>query len=190
MNELNLVTNENGVAMTTSLKIAEVFGKEHKTVIRSIKNIIKKNPELSDCFTESFYINLQNKKQPMYNLTTKGKEVLENAYKYNVRSARLEYKILNEIKDFCDKFNIKYECQYRVLNYKIDMYIPDINLAIEIDEIEHNQKIIYDEQREKDIVSEIHCSFFRIKESDNKSIGTILGEFVDTYIRIKKSRVA
>ena len=30
MNDLVLVTNENGVAMTSSLKIAEVFEKEHK----------------------------------------------------------------------------------------------------------------------------------------------------------------
>ena len=37
MNDLVLVTNENGVAMTSSLKIAEVFGKDHGKVLRSIR---------------------------------------------------------------------------------------------------------------------------------------------------------
>ena len=37
MNEMILVTNENGKAMTTSLKIAEVFGKRHDDVIRKVR---------------------------------------------------------------------------------------------------------------------------------------------------------
>ena len=43
MNDLVLVTNENGVAMTSSLKIAEVFDKEHKNeYINSLEQITSK----------------------------------------------------------------------------------------------------------------------------------------------------
>lgn len=34
-----LVTLENGKAMTTSLKVAEVFGKRHDAVVRDIRNL-------------------------------------------------------------------------------------------------------------------------------------------------------
>lgn len=64
MNEMILVTNENGKAMTTSLKIAEVFGKRHDDVIRKIRE--KTNLFGLRNFTESSYINSQNKEQPMY----------------------------------------------------------------------------------------------------------------------------
>lgn len=64
MNEMILVTNENGKAMTTSLKIAEVFGKEHSKVMRSIKE--KSHLFGQANFGESYYINSQNKEQPMY----------------------------------------------------------------------------------------------------------------------------
>ena len=64
MKNLVLVTNENGVAMTSSLKIAEVFGKEHRTVLRNIRE--KESLFGQSNFVQSYYINDQNKKQPMY----------------------------------------------------------------------------------------------------------------------------
>ena len=64
MKDLVLVTNENGVAMTSSLKIAEVFGKEHKDVLKAIRNKSKLFGQRN--FAQSYYINNQNKKQPMY----------------------------------------------------------------------------------------------------------------------------
>jgi len=41
----DLVTTHNDVPMTTSLKVAEVFGKEHKHVMRDIREL--------DCSEES-----------------------------------------------------------------------------------------------------------------------------------------
>ena len=64
MKDLVLVTNENGVAMTSSKKIAEVFGKDHDKVVRSIKS--KMNLFGSANFGESYYVSEQNKKIPMY----------------------------------------------------------------------------------------------------------------------------
>ena len=64
MNDLVLVTNENGVAMTSSKKIAEVFGKEHKTVLRNIREKLHLFGRHN--FAPSSYVNEQNKEQPMY----------------------------------------------------------------------------------------------------------------------------
>ena len=59
-----LVTNENGKAMTTSLKIAEVFGKEHKDVLRKIKEKFSLFTERN--FTLSEYEDSTGRKLPMY----------------------------------------------------------------------------------------------------------------------------
>lgn len=63
---LDLVTiNENHQAVTTSVKIAEVFSKEHRNVIRAINNIIGDLRNLEDGgqlnFEQTSYINLQRK---------------------------------------------------------------------------------------------------------------------------------
>ena len=71
-----LVTVENNQAVTTSLKVAEVFGKTHYNVLQSIREL-----ECSSDFQElnfqfSFYLrklpNNAMKKEPMYYLTRDG----------------------------------------------------------------------------------------------------------------------
>lgn len=164
--------------MATSLDIAEMFGKNHKNVLRRIRDLLKKTPELSELFILSEYTSVQNKRLPMYRLTARGEELLIDVFKYNIKNARFEYKVLNEIEDCLDVIGINYKEQYAVSGYRTDLYLPDYNVVVEIDEIEHKYKCDYDTKRERDIVSEIGCKFFRVKESDNKSIGVIVGEFL------------
>ena len=71
-----LVFLQNDEALTTSLKVAEVFEKPHNDVLKSIRALIsdleglgKKSP--SSMFQESTYINSQNKQQPMYFMNQK-----------------------------------------------------------------------------------------------------------------------
>lgn len=79
----DLVEIENGQPVTTSLKIAELFGKEHKHVIRDIRDRIL--PNVSDDFGQSnfgqsSYQNEQNKRQPMYYLTRDGFTMVAMGY--------------------------------------------------------------------------------------------------------------
>ncbi|WP_018123391.1 Rha family transcriptional regulator [Desulfovibrio oxyclinae] len=53
----DLVTVENGKAMTTSLKVAEVFGKRHDAVLRDIRNLVGKGVHN---FVETPYVHPQN----------------------------------------------------------------------------------------------------------------------------------
>lgn len=69
----NLIqVNSNNTPITTSLKIAEVFGRQHKNVMRAINQMYmpKNFRELN--FEPSSYTNEQNKEQPMYNITKDG----------------------------------------------------------------------------------------------------------------------
>ncbi len=69
---MELVKIENGQLLTSSLIVAEVFGKEHKNVLQAIENV-----ECSEQFSRlnfqlSEYTNSRGKKYPCYAITEKG----------------------------------------------------------------------------------------------------------------------
>ena len=140
--------------MVNSCDIAKKYGKRNSDVNRAINNLIKKNPELSKHFIKSSYVSSRGRCEKQFEMDNVGANILTNKFKYNVRSARFEYKYLNEIEDFLNLMNINYIEQYQVGNYMIDLYIPKFNLAIEIDEKEHRYKEKYDRIRQKHIEGE------------------------------------
>ena len=69
----DLVFIENGErALTTSLLIAERFGKKHDFVLRSIRNMECSDDFRLSNFAESDYTNKQGRRQPMYLITHDG----------------------------------------------------------------------------------------------------------------------
>ena len=71
-----VVTEYNGVPVTTSQAVADQFGKSHKNVLRDIQRIIEQleNSESGREFSQSnfgsaFYQDSMNRKKPMYLLT-------------------------------------------------------------------------------------------------------------------------
>lgn len=76
------VHQDNGVLVTTSRNIAEVFGKEHYNIMRDIEDVIKKcSPEFGALnFEGSSYKTTQNKEAPMYLLTKDGAMMLIMGY--------------------------------------------------------------------------------------------------------------
>lgn len=73
--DLVLVQDDN--ILTTSLKVAEVFEKDHGHILRDVRNLINQmeglsNFGLSSMFIEGTYTNQQNKQQPMYYLNRDG----------------------------------------------------------------------------------------------------------------------
>lgn len=74
MNEI-VFRGANDQAITSSLLIAEKFGKEHKNVMQSIRNLIggtAENSAIVEMFQESRYLNEQNKEQPMFLMNRDG----------------------------------------------------------------------------------------------------------------------
>lgn len=79
MTELIKITEQNKM---TSLFLAEITGKEHRHLLRSIREMESAWIELGQPnFTQSSYLNSQNKQQPMYELTKT--ESLYIATKFN-----------------------------------------------------------------------------------------------------------
>ena len=58
---------------------------------------------------------------------------------------------------------IPFEFQKRIANFKIDLFLPAHNLAIEIDEHAHSDRdVAYEGIREQRIREELGCKFIRI----------------------------
>ena len=158
--------------MVNSRDIAKNYGKRNPDINRAINNLLAKNPELSEHFIESTYISSRGRCEKQFELDDIAVDILTNKFKYNIRSARFEYKYINEIQDFLNVMSIEYIPQYPVDNYRIDLYIPKYNLAIEIDEEEHKYKRDYDKIRQKYIEKLIHCVFIRVHEGE--SCGSVI----------------
>ena len=75
--------------------------------------------------------------------------------------------MLQSIKDAFEGENM--QTQYSVLGYKIDLYFHEYKLAIEVDELGHNDgNIDYEIQRQKAIEKELGCVFFRSNLNQEK----------------------
>lgn len=81
MNELK-ITSHNGRQVIDSREVAEMVGKPHNDLMKSIRNYCEHlgqgNFSQSDFFIESTYKNAQNKTQPCYLLTKKGCDMIAN----------------------------------------------------------------------------------------------------------------
>lgn len=68
-----LVFSSGSKVLTNSVLVAKNFGKEHKNVIRTIRDLMTaQNSAVLGMFEESTYLNEQNKKQPMFVMNRDG----------------------------------------------------------------------------------------------------------------------
>ena len=72
-----------------------------------------------------------------------------------------EQTVINLVKDAFEGENM--QTQYTALNYRIDLYFHEYKLAIEVDELGHNDRNINDEiERQRALERELNCVFIRI----------------------------
>lgn len=94
----NLVSKRNNQVITTSLAVAEVFGKEHKNITRDIKNLIAQNGAVEKMFAESVYRNERNREYPMYYMNRDGFSLLAMGF---TGKKAVEFKL-----KFIEQFNL------------------------------------------------------------------------------------
>lgn len=84
---------ESDQPLTNSKLVAEVFGKEHRDVTKAIRNLLKgsaQNCAVLEMFSESTYLNEQNKLQPMYVMNQDGFTLLAMGF---TGSKAMEFKL-------------------------------------------------------------------------------------------------
>ena len=104
--------------------------------------------------------------------------------KFIIKS-RKEINFLDKLEKVLEPFG--YECirQHSILNYKIDLYIKDINIAIEYDENGHSGYTYEQhEGRQKEIEKKLGCKFIRVTDNnpDEYNIGLVFKEMVKHHI--------
>lgn len=94
MNEL-VINNNKGESITTSLIVAEVFGKEHKNVLRDIESLNCSIEFSLLNFEPSEYTNERGKTYPMFNMTKNGFSMLVMGYT-GIKAFEFKEKFINE----------------------------------------------------------------------------------------------
>ena len=139
MNDL-VFKGQNDQVITTSLKVAEVFGKRHNDVLKSIRNLTSaQNCAVLKMFETSSYVNEQGKEQPMFIMNRDGFTLL--AMGFNGEKA-LEFKV-----KYIEAFN-KMEAELKSQQTKqlsaAESLLQSVQLLVaherQIEILEHNQK--------------------------------------------------
>lgn len=93
------------IAMTDTLKVAEVFGKRHDNIIQTVKNLDCSDEFRLLNFQASYYLNEQNKRQPKFNMTQEGFTFLVMGFRGKKAAAFKEayIKQFNEMREWISK---------------------------------------------------------------------------------------
>ena len=93
----NLVSEVEGKLVTNSLLVANKFGKEHRNVMQSIRNLTAENSAVKNMFVETDYVNSRGQVQPMFVMNRDGFSLLVMGF---TGSEALKFKI-----EFIEAFN-------------------------------------------------------------------------------------
>lgn len=96
MNDIVFQGSE-GQPLTNSMLVAEKFGKEHKSIIRVIRNLTAQNCAVKSMFVETTYLNGKQQEQPMYIMNRDGFTLLTMGF---TGQKALQFKL-----DYIDAFN-------------------------------------------------------------------------------------
>lgn len=159
-------------------------------------------------FKESSYRDSQGRAQPCYSLDSQGVKYImdscrcrdkialanvfnsmSNGEEISICKNKPEYEFIGGIIHILKQFGIKeFKTQYPVknsknTNYRIDLYLPELNVAIEYDENNH-KGYTYEQQegRQKYIKNKLCCTFIRVSDKNDifYNIGYVLRELSDS----------
>ena len=96
------------------------------------------------------------------------------------RYVRKETEIVGFVQDVLTQMMVPFEFQKNVNNFRIDLYLPDQKLAIEIDEHNHaDRDPSYEKEREMYIKAQLGCKFLRINpDSEGFKLSTCIGRIM------------
>lgn len=148
--------------LTSSLELAEQFGKRHSQVLRDLREMAKTHDH---SIIESSVERVNNLgfvvKSPCIMIDEDMHDKIVR--RYNGIKLQLSAKEKIALDTIEQVLNIKLKRQFHVLGYRIDGYDPVNNVAYEIDESHHKHQVTDDMIRQRRIENELGCRFVRVK---------------------------
>ena len=177
--EINRMITENEKEFEEGIDILNLLATEktHEEINKIFDLSIPKN-------TKNFFILSASGFSKLFSIKknrSKVGKILEKYFKTSTNTqmkfARKELRFLSNLKDALEVFNYEYKEQFQVLKYRIDLYIPELKVAIEYDENDHiGYSFEAQEGREEKIKKELKCEFIRLsdKRSDGANIAIVI----------------
>lgn len=183
-----ILQNKNGKILASSRDVAERFGKRNSEVNRTIKNLIMANPETKKHFIVSKYKSSRGRYENDYLLDETGLNLLNFKFGFSLMSPRFEIKFQNLLQELF--LGLKIIHQYFINGYKLDFFIPDLNMIIEYDEDHHKYTSEQDHNRMNIIIDTMYNMIKMNKplyEEDTNLRKTLLkNPNLFSVIRVKK----
>lgn len=166
--------------------VAKEFQLTHNTIVKWIRYAIKHYPQLNDSFEQAV-----DNKRTVYIIDEAGYDYLCNRFK-GIKPVTRESEFKDTLIPFLNAMGYEVEYQKTILQYRVDFYIPVLNIVIEHDEEYHRQAKVsqYDIKREAAIKDCLHCEFVRIpaKYDYIVALGYIATKIVEKCLEIKDRR--
>ncbi|WP_462270995.1 Rha family transcriptional regulator [Ligilactobacillus agilis] len=172
MNELVIMHDQQ--AVTTSLKVAEVFDKKHQHVMEAIRKLTVENSTVRKMFGEDSYLNSRNQKQPMFYMNRDGFTLLAMGF---TGSKAIAFKL-----KYIEAFNkMEKQIKQAYLMQKQDSYMID-------DPIQRAQRWIEEREEYKAKLEVLYEETQNIQDNtpisskDYQVLSRKIGEKLERYI--------
>ena len=105
-----------------------------------------------------------------------------------VRHIRTEIHILTSINEFLTELMVPFECQNNIKNHRIQLYLPEQKLAIDIDERNHaDRDVQYEQTTAPVIIKYVGCKLPRINpDQEGFGVSSYLGPITNELLRFKR----
>ena len=177
MNELVIMKSKQ--ALTNSLKVAETFSKEHKVVMRAIKNLAAQNCTVEKMFVESTYVDSRGHEQPMYYMNRDGFTLLamgftgKDAMKFKLEYIEAFNKMEQVIKERAlpqtpeEKLALTMQVTGRLDKRvtKVENTLHDIQEKAEVDESQRYQLLQARKHRVIEACGGVDSNYYRDKKA-------------------------
>ncbi|MFW6311581.1 MAG: Rha family transcriptional regulator [Nanoarchaeota archaeon] len=209
--EYGVTTIDGEKAIVSSRDVADVFGKRHADVLRSIDKLIKRTSEkfARNNFKENSYKGSSGKLNREYLLSPNGLKYLIDNFrsdtltKEGLKWAKNIYNPNLKIIENRREINFKYMLetilndmeiihQMPILDYRIDFFIPYATLIVEYDEKHHKYNVKEDKIRINEIREEIMRRIICGEKLYENDIGEpnphLKGKDITNVVRVKEGK--
>jgi len=115
----------------------------------------------------------------------KAKRFLAKLGVADLETSRVESQIINIITSSIQGIIEEFKVEHCVGPYRVDLYFPSLNLAIECDERGHSSyDKFWEEIREDQISEALNCKFLRFNPDDSEfNVGNVINAILREYLK-------